>query len=126
MRVVVAAAIQRDDRLLVAQRAHPQALAGLWELPGGKVESGESEHEALSRECREELGVGLVIAERIGVDLPINAEWVLRAYVARITEGEPQPLEHLDLRWAAATELASLRWVPGNERLVPPLSALLS
>ena len=125
MGVVVAAAIRRDGRLLVAQRAHPSALAGLWELPGGKVEDGESETDALVRECKEELGVGLTIDQRVGVDLPINAEWVLRTYAGRVNDGEPQPLEHLDLRWVTAAELPSLAWVPGNERLVPVLTEML-
>ena len=126
MRVVVAAAIRRDGRLLVAQRAHPPALAGLWELPGGKVEAGEGEIDALLRECQEELGVDLAIDERIGADLPITEDWVLRTYSALISKGEPQPLEHLELRWVDHADLSTLAWVPGNERLVPHLSELLS
>jgi 8-oxo-dGTP diphosphatase len=125
VRVVVAAAIRREGRLLVAQRSRPQALAGLWELPGGKVEVGEGEIEALSRECREELGVELAIEERVGPDLSINADWVLLTYAARILDGEPQPLEHLELRWVTPAELPALPWVPGNERLVPALCELL-
>jgi 8-oxo-dGTP diphosphatase len=123
--VVVAAAIQRDGRVLVAQRAYPPALARLWELPGGKVEPDEREVDALIRECREELGVELVIDERVGGDLAINAEWVLRTYAARILAGEPEAIEHLDLRWVSPAELVDLAWVPGNERLVPVLCELL-
>jgi len=111
--------------LLVAQRAHPRALAGLWELPGGKVEAGEHDIDALARECREELGVDLAIEERVGADLPINAHWVLRTYAARILDGEPQALEHLELRWVTADELLEIVWVPGNERLIPGLCELL-
>ena len=111
--------------MLVARRAHPRALAGLWELPGGKVEADEHEADALSRECREELGIELTIQERVGGDLAINADWVLRTYVARIDGGEPRALEHLELRWVTPNELSCLDWVPGNERLVPALCELL-
>ena len=123
--MVVAAATRRDGLLLVAQRAHPKVLAGLWELPGGEVEHDESDIDALKRECKEELGVDLSIGDRVGDDLPINADWVLRTYSANIDDGEPQPLEHLELRWVTAAELPSLAWVPGNERLVRALTDLL-
>ena len=126
MGVVVAAAIRRGEHLLVAQRAHPSSLAGLWELPGGKVEAGEEEIDALVRECHEELGVTLAVEERVGDDLSIGPDWTLRAYVARILDGVPQALEHLDLRWVGVDELTSLAWVPGNERLVTALSELVS
>jgi 8-oxo-dGTP diphosphatase len=126
VQVVVAAAIRRDGLLLVAQRSRPSALAGLWELPGGKVEAGEHATDALSRECREELGVDVAIEERVGADLPINADWVLRTYAARILTGDPQPLEHLDLRWVTPDALSGIAWVPGNERLIPDLRELLT
>lgn len=126
MGVVVAAAIRRDGRVLVAQRAHPATLAGLWELPGGKVEAGEQEMDALVRECHEELGVILAVEERVGGDLDLGPDWVLRAYAARLLDREPQPLEHLELRWLTCAELTQIAWVPGNERLVPALCELLA
>lgn len=66
---VVAAALldepQRPQRLLAAQRAYPESLRGLWELPGGKQERGETAQEALHRECREELGVRIRLLHEI-------------------------------------------------------------
>jgi 8-oxo-dGTP diphosphatase len=125
MRVVVAAAIRRDGHLLVAQRAGPPALAGLWELPGGKVEGVELEPEALIRECREELDVDVTVGRRVGNDMAIRDGWTLRAYAARLRCGEPRPLEHLELRWVTSAELAELEWLPVNALLVPSLCDLL-
>jgi 8-oxo-dGTP diphosphatase len=125
MRKVVAAAICRDGRLLVAQRAHPPALAGLWELPGGKVEAGEQDIAALVRECHEELGVDIAVGERVGPDVAFEDGWTLRAYAARLLGGEPQPLEHLELRWVAAAGLADLPWLPVNTVFLPALRQLL-
>src|SRR5882757_6987647 len=68
-RVVVGAAIVRDGRLLAQRRARPAELAGRWELPGGRVERGESEAAALRRECREELGALITVLDRIGGDV---------------------------------------------------------
>src|SRR4029077_8578842 len=55
--IIVGAAILPEGRLLACQRSEPPEVAGRWEFPGGKVEPGEDELEALIRECEEELGV---------------------------------------------------------------------
>ena len=65
---VVAAALFRNGRLLLAQRTGPAELAGLWELPGGKVEPGETVEDALRRELREELGVDVSGGETVVLD----------------------------------------------------------
>jgi 8-oxo-dGTP diphosphatase len=125
MRVVVAAAIHRDGRLLVARRAGPPELAGRWELPGGKVEADELDTEALVRECREELDVDVTVGRRVGVDLAIRDGWTLRAYAARLRGGVPRALEHLEVRWVTPAELEGLDWLPGNALLIPSLHDLL-
>ncbi len=67
--VVVAGALIVGSELLVAQRRRPPELAGLWELPGGKVAPGETEAQALARELREELGVDVSVRMcRSGMD----------------------------------------------------------
>jgi 8-oxo-dGTP diphosphatase len=124
--VVVGAALLRDGKVLVAQRAHPPALAGLWELPGGKVEPGEDEQAALVRECREELGVEVTLTGALTAEVPtVGVEGVLRTYVGAITAGEPQPREHQALRWLGRDELEAVPWLPSDLALLPALAAVL-
>lgn len=125
--IVVGAAIVRDGRVLAAQRAHPPALAGWWELPGGKVEQGEDERAALVRECREELHLDLALGARVGPDLPIGASGTLRVWAAYAGNGtEPVAREHAALRWVGPDELDGLRWLPADRPLLPFLRALLA
>ncbi|MDX6738627.1 (deoxy)nucleoside triphosphate pyrophosphohydrolase [Actinocorallia sp. A-T 12471] len=112
--VVVGAAIIEGGRLLAAQRAAPSSLAGGWELPGGKVDPGESDEAALIRECREELAVTVKLLDRIGGDWPIGEAGVLRVWTARLIAGRPVALEHSALRWLGADELDSVAWLPGD------------
>ncbi|WP_373861767.1 (deoxy)nucleoside triphosphate pyrophosphohydrolase [Actinomadura hibisca] len=126
MTVVVGAAIISDGRLLAAQRAEPPELAGGWEFPGGKVDPGEDDEDALVRECHEELGVKIALGERVGGDWPlVLGGSVLRVWTAELVDGRPQALEHLELRWLSAEELYDVDWLPGDlpivEAIIPYL-----
>jgi 8-oxo-dGTP diphosphatase len=122
VRIVVGAAILRDGRLLAARRSAPPGLAGGWELPGGKVEPGESEADALVRECREELGVAVVAGQRVPGEWLLRDDLILRVYLASLVAGEPRPLEdHDELRWLSGAELFSVAWLPAD---VPAVTAV--
>jgi 8-oxo-dGTP diphosphatase len=125
MQVVVAGALIADGALLVAQRRRPPELAGLWELPGGKVAAGESEPAALVRELREELGVDVVVGERLGVDVDLGG-LILRAYVVEQAGGELHPHDHGALRWVQAGDIADLPWVPADRAWMPALRERLN
>jgi len=121
-RVVVGAAIIRDHRVLAARRRLPEALAGGWEFPGGKVAAGESDVAALVRECREELAIGIICGERIPGEWAIDPSLVLRVFKAEILEGEPQVgVDHDQLRWLGRHELFDVDWLPAD---LPAVKAL--
>lgn len=126
-RIIVGAAIIESGRVLACARSEPPEFAGRWEFPGGKVESGESDKDALVRECLEELGVSVEIFEQVGMDVPLaHGRAVLRVYAARLLNGDrPQLLEHADMRWLAADELDSVDWLPADAPIVAALPPLL-
>jgi 8-oxo-dGTP diphosphatase len=131
--VVVGAAILDGDppgcRVLATQRAEPPHLAGYWEFPGGKVEPGESEVEALARECREELDLAVEVGDRLGEDVWLDGPrgpWVLRVWTARVASGTLRLVDHSDARWLAHDELDEVPWIPADAPLVEALRALLA
>jgi 8-oxo-dGTP diphosphatase len=136
---VVGAALLRDDpsRVLASRRREPPRLAGLWEFPGGKVEPGESDEEALARELLEELGVVASVGARIGPDLPIGDTAVLRVYLARIVDGSSDRarvdhhddlalVDHDEHRWLTADELDDVPWIPVDLPVIAELRTLLT
>ena len=126
MRVaVVGAALLRDGCVLASRRTGPPHLAGYWEFPGGKVETGETDVEALQRELAEELGVTAVVGDRLGCDLLIGETAVLRVYLCSDVVGEPQLVDHDAHRWLSAGELDDVSWIPVDAPLVEELRQLL-
>jgi len=122
---VVGAALIRDGRVLASRRTEPPGLAGLWEFPGGKVEPGESDAQALQRELREELQVEASVGAQLGDDLPIGDTAVLRVYLCALVSGEPALVDHDEHRWLAASELLDVAWIPVDLPLVEALRAHL-
>jgi len=124
--VVVGAAIIRSGRVLAQQRGYPPSAAGRWELPGGRVEPGEDDRTGLARECLEELGVRVVVGDRVGPEVTLRPGLVLRIYRAVLTDGTPHPHDHQALRWLGASEVDGVDWLPADRALVPWLRGLLS
>lgn len=126
--VVVGAAILRDGRLLAQQRAYPAEAAGRWELPGGRVEPGESDVDAVCRECLEELGVRVRVGARVGPDVPLRPGLVLRVYAATLDplDATPHPHDHQAVRWLRMSTVDTVDWLPADRVLLPQLRALLA
>src|SRR5690554_3381843 len=129
-RLVVAAAIwdslERPTTMLCAQRSAPPELAGRWELPGGKVEPGESPEAALHRELAEELGIGVRLGTLVpapdGADWPILQHLHMRVWLAEVTTGVAEALQdHAELRWVARDSLDDLDWLAPDRPILHAL-----
>ncbi|GAA4433914.1 hypothetical protein GCM10023148_40040 [Actinokineospora soli] len=134
-RVVVGAAVVREEvaavggvekRVLAQQRAYPAEAAGLWEFPGGRVEVGESDRDAVRRECWEELGIEVRAGEVIGPDVVLKDDLVLRLYAAEAPEGTPKAHDHQALAWLGEGALDSVEWLPADRVLIPALRGVLA
>ena len=129
--VVGAAIVDHLDhptRLLAARRTEPPALAGGWELPGGKVDPGEGTLEALHREVVEELGVEVALGDRVDGPLaggrwPLGTAYAMTVHLATVTRGVPAPVEAHDLlRWLSEDELYAVAWLPADLPIVEALA----
>jgi 8-oxo-dGTP diphosphatase len=120
--IVVGAAILDGPRLLAARRTGPAALAGGWELPGGKVEPGEDDLAALLRECQEELGIVISPGRRVGGNWPMSGDALLRVWAATVAQGTPEPLEdHSELRWLEPGHWYDVAWLAADLPVVRAL-----
>ena len=101
-KLVVAAVIVRDSRVLICQRTEKQAFALQWEFPGGKVEAGEELRAALARELREELGIEAAVEQEIASVLHKYAEGLaveLHFFLVRKFAGEIENRIFREVRW---------------------------
>ena len=123
--VAACALLDRDGRVLIAQRPEGKAMAGLWEFPGGKVEADETPEAALTRELREELGVEpcerclqpFAFASHAYPDFHL----LMPLYVCRRWDGVVKPLEGQKIAWAYPAALRGYPMPPADEPLVHEL-----
>ena len=117
---VVAALVWRDDKFMICQRPAHKARGLLWEFVGGKVEPGETKEQALIRECREELAVTISVGD---VFMDVTHEYPdltvhLTLFNATISEGEPQKLEHNDIKWITPREIPNYDFCPADVEIL--------
>ena len=127
--VVAVALIDADGRVLIAQRPMGKSMAGLWEFPGGKVETGERPEDALIRELSEELGIAVkepCLAPFTFASHTYDAFHLLMPlYVCRRWDGTVVAREHSALKWVRPLELSQYPMPPADLPLIPTLRDLL-
>ena len=127
--VAACALVDADGRVLLAQRPQGKPMAGLWEFPGGKVETGERPEETLIRELEEELGI--VVREPCLAPLTFASHaypdfhLLMPLYVCRRWEGTVTPREGQSLAWVRPNKLRDYEMPPADVPLVSHLMALL-
>ncbi len=126
MTVVAAVICDSAGRVLISQRPEGRHMGGLWEFPGGKVEPGEAPAEALARELREELGLGIAVGAPItfAVHEEVGLRILLLFYGARIIDGVATANENQPVRWVAPSELPRYPMPPADGELVARLAAV--
>jgi 8-oxo-dGTP diphosphatase len=122
---VVGVAVVEGGRVLAARRAQPHRLAGLWELPGGKVEPGEDPRTTAVREIAEELSCSIEVTGWFDGQSAISDDLVLRVATARLVGGDPVPSEHDAVRWLRSDELEQVPWADADVPFLGPLREAL-
>ena len=113
---VTAAILEKDGRIIIAQRKSSDHLSGKWEFPGGKIESGETPEECLARELKEELDIDVAIGEFLGSNVHhydhISIE--LMAYRASWVSGAITMNDHNAYRWVTVDQLTKYDFAPAD------------
>lgn len=125
MTEVVAALIWSGERFLICQRPAHKARGLLWEFVGGKVEPGETKEQALIRECKEEMDIGLTVGD-VFMDVTHAYPDVtvhLTLFHAAIAAGEPRLLEHNAMAWITADQIPQYDFCPADEEILKRLMA---
>ena len=106
----------KDDKVFLARRRPEKSYGGFWELPGGKVEPGETHESALARELSEELGIDVQVGEFLstGVDQKEVLKIVLHGYIIQMQSDPVESLDHDMLDWKTESELRSLEVPPAD------------
>lgn len=115
---VVAAVIERDGSYLITQRKPTAVLPLLWEFPGGRVEDGESETQALVREVVHRIGTEVAVFEKLGDHFHEYEAYdvLMSMFACALPKGaEPRPVGVNDVRWVTSEELERFEFPPADQ-----------
>ena len=119
---VVAAVIRKDDKIFTTQRGYGE-WKDWWEFPGGKMEPGETQEEALEREIREELSTDISVDEflcTVEYDYP-KFHLVMHCYMCSLLTDSLHLNEHEAAKWLGREELTSVKWLPADVEIIERL-----
>lgn len=120
---VIAAVIKRGEKLLICLRPQHKRHGGLWEFPGGKLEPGESLHDAARRELAEELGLEVKDVGAVAFTTVDEASAFTINFVEVAVAGDPHLLEHTAMQWLLPHELLALDLAPSDRRFAEFLNS---
>ena len=120
---VTAAILEKDGRIIIAQRKSKDHLGGKWEFPGGKIEAGETPEECLARELNEEFDIDVSVGEYLGSSIfyyeHISIE--LMAYRTFWSGGQINSTDHKDYKWVTIEDLERYDFAPADRKFVERL-----
>ena len=122
---VTGAIIIQNDRVLAARRALHKHMGGYWELPGGKIEEGETPEESLARELSEEMGIIVEVGEHFYSNQHDygDKQIILMAYICFWAGGDLILNDHDAIEWCTSQDIANLNWAPADIPIVQALAA---
>jgi 8-oxo-dGTP diphosphatase len=126
---VVAAVIEHDGRYLITQRRPGAVLPLLWEFPGGRVEEGENDSQALIREVKGRIGVEVAVFEKLGDHFHEYTQYdvLMSMYACAVPKGaEPTAVGVNDVRWVTSDELPGYEFPPADQSSMSKLLGLVS
>ena len=121
---VVAGIIKHNGKYLITKRFKKSHLGGMWEFPGGKIMTGESDQTALKREFKEEVGIDCNVGDLVYEttyhypDISIN----IKFYDCELLSGTPKPIECAEVKWIRRSELSQYEFPPSDIKLIEMLS----
>lgn len=123
---VTAALIERDSKILIAQRNGEGNQALKWEFPGGKIDPGETPEQCLKRELKEELNLDIRVGELFDIINYDYPTWTIQllVYRAEIIGGEIKRNVHRDIRWVSPSEISTYDFCPADVELVEKITSL--
>ena len=121
---VVAAILQKEDKILIARKKEGKPLAGYFEFPGGKIEKGETPEESLARELMEEMNIKIDVKEYVGesiYDYGNGKVISLLGYISEIIDGEIKLSDHDRYEWVTLEEINNYKIAPADIPLIEKL-----
>jgi mutator protein MutT len=116
----VAVISNQQQKILIDRRKATGEMGGLWEFPGGKIEAGETIEACIKREVREELGIEILVGDRLTTITHNYKTFKVTLYVhdCQYLKGVPQPIECEEIQWVTPAELNQYQFPSANAQIV--------